>query len=89
MNDLKNSYVDREDIVFLAVASSKIDNDEKIIKFLEKRSFEFIHLSTSTDSNFFQFVGNVSFPTTVVYNKNGKLIFYSKINFEIKENKKD
>lgn len=88
LNDLKNSYIDREDIVFLAVASSKSDNDEKIIKFLKKRSFEFIHLSTSTDSNFFQFVGNVSFPTTVVYNKNGKLIFTQKSTLNSKKIKK-
>ena len=44
LNDLKNSFNDRKDIVFLAVAFSKLDSKEKIKKFLQKKSFDFIHL---------------------------------------------
>ena len=88
LNDLKNSFNDRDDIVFLAVAYSKLDDNEKIKTFLKKKSFDFIHLSPSTDSNFFSFTGSVSFPTTVVYDKNGKLIFTHKSELNSKKIKK-
>jgi len=82
LNELKNSFSDRDDIVFLAVAFSRIDDKEKIERFLENKKFEFIHLDPSMDTKFFEFTDNVSFPTTVLYDKNKDLVFSLKSEFD-------
>ncbi len=75
LNELKDSFSDRDDIVFLAVTFSAMDDNKKIKKFLKRRKFNFIHLHPYMDTKFFNFEGNVSFPTTVVYDPEKKLIF--------------
>ncbi len=74
LNELYAKYKNDHRIVFLAIAEPKIDSPEKIKKFLETRSFDFKHIVPATQSIFFNLIGTVKYPTTVVYNSEGKLV---------------
>jgi len=71
LNELYSRYKNK--VLFLAIADPAMDSQEKIKEFLEKRSFDFDHLVPTSKSIFFNLIGTVSFPTTVIYNSKGEL----------------
>jgi thiol-disulfide isomerase/thioredoxin len=73
LNDIYAKYKDDHRIMFFAIAEPRMDSPEKIMKFLEKRSFEFQHIIPATESIFFNLIGTVKYPTTVIYNSKGEL----------------
>lgn len=87
LNELQKKFESQPDVLFLAIADPSIDTPEKIKRFLSKRNFNFKHLTPQSESIFFHLKGTVTFPTTLVYNKQGKLI--KKFNDSLKQNEVD
>lgn len=73
LNQLVEKYSGNDNVLFLAIASPNFDDTDKIIKFLQKREFKFLHMKPEKESIFFNQIGTVKYPTTLVYNVNGKL----------------
>ena len=73
LNAIQKKFESTDDVLFLAIADPSLDNPKKINAFLEKRSFDFQHLIPVKESIFFRLGGTVTFPTTLVYDKEGKL----------------
>jgi len=73
LNTMVMKYQDRNDVLFLAIASNNSDNLEKINRFLEKRQFLFRQVDPSTLPTFLENPEEIRYSTTIVYNKHGQL----------------
>ena len=76
LNELVAKYKD-EDIVFLAWSTSRFDSKDKIDAYFEytKSSFDFLILKPAEKNNFCEMYGRkVSFPSTFVFDREGKHI---------------
>ncbi|WP_424961711.1 TlpA family protein disulfide reductase [Ekhidna sp.] len=74
LNQLVDSYKENNEVIFIAVADPYMDSPDKIMNFLEKRSFDFNHMIPAKESMFFELTGNIIFPTTILYDKNGRFV---------------
>lgn len=84
LNAIVEKFKDNENILFLAIGNQTMDSSEKINKFLKKQAFNFTHIVPAKSSFLFNQVGTVSYPTTTVYNRNGRL--EKKIKGSLEEN---
>ena len=72
LNEIKMLYATKYDVVFVAISP---DKKEKIEEFLKKRDFNYSIISSASD--FIQTIGVNSFPTNMILDKNGKVIYES------------